>query len=291
MNGLRWLTRPLGHGFVRIGSWLIGGSRENGEQLLSLVDDAAEQDTIEEGERELIHSGFELGETVVREVMVPRTDMATVESTATIAEAVTVFLDRGVSRVPVIGEDADEVVGVLHLRDTLEGESGALAVSRAKPAAFVPESQKADELLRQMQRERFHLAMVVDEYGGIASLVTMEVLIEELVGEIADESDRGIEEVAELGDGRYRVVARFNAEDLGELFGIELDDEEVDSVGGLLAKALGEVPTPGASAVTNGLRLTVDRIERGRVVTVLAERDPALVAAEDARPPMKVRRR
>ncbi len=287
MPGLRSLTRPLGHGLVRAGTWLIGGSRESGEQLLSLVDDAAEQDGIEEEERELIRSVFELGETVVREVMVPRTDMITVDSAATIGDAVRTFLDHGVSRIPVIGEDADEVVGVLHLRDTLGAEPGTPAVSRAGAPTFVPESQKADELLRQMQRERFHLAMVVDEYGGVAGLVTMEDLIEELVGDIADESDRGVPEVVDVGGGRYRVAARYPAEDLGEVFGIELEDDDVDSVGGLLAKALGEVPAPHASAETNGLRLTVDRIERGRVITVIAQRDVALEAAEAAFPPVE----
>ncbi len=180
-----------------------------------------------------------------------------------------------------------KVVGSLYLRDTIRAAPGTTAAALARPAAFVPESQKADDLLRQMQRERFHLAMVVDEYGGIAGLVTMEDLIEELVGEISDESDLGGEEVVDLGDGRYRVVARFNIEDLGELFGIELDDDDIDSAGGLLTKALGELPRLGASVVVEGLRLTVDRMERRRVMTVIAERDESLVAAEDAFPPVR----
>jgi len=274
-----------------MGTWLIGGSRESGEQLLSLVDEAAEQDTIEDDERELIRSVFEFGETVVRELMIPRTDMITIESTATIAEAHAEFLRRGVSRMPVIGADADEVVGILHLRDTVGAEPGETAAARARPAEFVPESAKADALLRRMQVERFHLAMVVDEYGGIAGLVTLEDLIEELIGDISDESDRMPDELVDLGDGRYRVAARFNIEDLGELFGIELEDDDVDSVGGLLAKALGELPRPGATVVANGLRLTVDRMERRRVMTVIAERDEALAAAEDAFPPLKRARR
>ncbi|OJX63882.1 MAG: hypothetical protein BGO95_06760 [Micrococcales bacterium 73-13] len=285
MGALQAIARPVGHFFVRVGTWLLAGDRESGEQLLSIVDEAAELDTIEEDERELIRSVFEFGETVVRELMVPRTDMATVEATATIGEAVAAFLRRGVSRMPVIGEDADEVVGILHLRDTVGADPADAVTARARAAAFVPESQKADELLRQMQRERFHLAMVVDEYGGIAGLVTMEDLIEELVGEISDESDVDPSQVEELGPGRYRVAARFNVEDLGELFGIELADDDVDSAGGLLTKALGELPRYGASVVVAGLRLTADRIERRRVMTVVAERDEALVAAEDAFPP------
>jgi len=287
VGALQAITRPIGHFFVRVGTWLLaGGDRESGEQLLSLVDEAAELETIEDDEREFIRSVFEFGETVVRELMVPRTDMATVGSTATIAEATARFLRKGVSRMPVIGEDADEVVGILHLRDTVGAEPGENVLRRVREAVFVPESQKADELLKQMQRDRFHLAMVVDEYGGIAGLVTMEDLIEELVGEISDESDLAVQDVEDLGDGRVRVSARHNIEDLGELFGIELADDDVDSVGGLLTKALGELPRRGATVVVAGLRLTVDRFERRRVMTVIAERDETLVAAEDAFPPI-----
>lgn len=291
MGALQAITRPVGHFFVRVGTWLLAGDRESGEQLLSLVDEAAELDTIEEDERAIIRSVFELGETVVREVMVPRTDMATVDATATIEEAVATFLRRGVSRMPVIGEDADEVVGIVHLRDTVRADPAARVTTRASTPVFVPESQMADDLLRQMQRERFHLAMVVDEYGGIAGLVTMEDLIEELVGEISDESDLASDDIDELGDGRYRVPARYNIEDLGDLFGIELADDDVDSAGGLLTKALGELPRLGASVVIAGLRLTVDRVERRRVKTVIAERAEALAAAEDAFPPIRANAR
>lgn len=287
MGALQAVTRPLGHFFARVGTWLLAGDRESGEQLLSLVDEAAELDTIEDDERAFIRSVFEFGETVVRELMVPRTDMATIEATATIEEVVATFLARRVSRLPVIGEDADEVVGIVHLRDTLGADPGQNVMSRASRPVFVPESQMADDLLRQMQRDRFHLAMVVDEYGGIAGLVTMEDLIEELVGEITDESDVGGQDVEDLGEGRYRVLARYNIEDLGEIFGIELADDDVDSIGGLLTKALGELPRHGATVEIAGLRLTVDRIERRRVRTVIAERAESLVAAEDAFPPVR----
>lgn len=289
MGALQAVTRPIGHFFVRVGTWLLAGDRESGEQLLSLVDEAVELDTIEDDERAIIRSVFELGETVVRELMVPRTDMATVEATATIQDAVAIFLRRRVSRMPVIGEDADEVVGILHLRDTVGADPQQNVMSRASRPVFVPESQMADDLLRQMQRERFHLAMVVDEYGGIAGLVTMEDLIEELVGEISDESDLAGDDIEDLGDGRYRVLARHNIEDLGELFGIELADDDVDSAGGLLTKALGELPRHGTSVVIAGLRLTVDRIERRRVRTIIAERAESLAAAEDAFPPLRGR--
>lgn len=266
---------------------MLAGDRESGEQLMSLVDEAAELDTIADEERAIIRSVFELGETVVRELMVPRTDMATVDATATIEEAVATFLRHGVSRTPIIGEDADEVVGILHLRDTVGTDQRQNVTLRARKPVFVPESQMADDLLKQMQRERFHLAMVVDEYGGIAGLVTMEDLIEELVGEISDESDRGGDDIEELGDGRYRIAARYNIEDFGELFGIELADADVDSVGGLLTKALGELPRHGATVVIAGLQLTVDRIERRRVKTLIAQRAESLAAAEDAFPPIR----
>lgn len=287
MGAFQAITRPLGHFFARVGTWLLAGDRESGEQLLSLVDEAVELDTIEEDERAIIRSVFELGETVVRELMVPRTDMVTIDSDATISSAIETFLRHRVSRLPVIGEDADEVVGVLHLRDTLGADPAQNVMTRAGTAVFVPESQMADDLLRQMQRDRFHLAMVVDEYGGIAGLVTMEDLIEELVGEISDESDVEAQDVEDLGDGRYRVRSRYNIEDLGELFGIELADDDVDSAGGLLTKALGELPRHGASVEIAGLRLTVERIERRRVKTVIAERVDSLIAAEDAFPPLR----
>jgi CBS domain containing-hemolysin-like protein len=174
----------------------------------------------------------------------------------------------------VTGEDADDVVGVIHARDTLGIAPDTPVLERARPAAFVPESQKADELLRQMQRERFHLALVVDEYGGIAGLVTMEDVIEELVGDISDESDRDAADVVDLGDGRLRVAARLSLSDLGERFGLDLADDEVDSVGGLLTKALGELPRPGSTAIVAGLRLTADRLERRRLTTILVEPAP-----------------
>ncbi|HWL61065.1 MAG TPA: hemolysin family protein [Microbacteriaceae bacterium] len=283
-RGWQRITDPIGRLLLRLGATLRMGSREQGVQLVSVVDEAAEQEVLEDETQELIHSVFEFGETVVREVMVPRTDMITIEGEADVEAAADRFIASGVSRMPVVGEDSDDILGVLHLRDILRVEQRT-ALELARPAAFVPESQKADELLRQMQRERFHLALVVDEYGGIAGLVTMEDLIEELVGEISDEHDRDAPELVELPDGRVRVAARYNIEDLGEHFGLELEDDEVDSIGGLLAKALGRVPIPGAQASVSGLVLTAERVEGKRLKTVLVERDEALVAAEAAFPP------
>ena len=252
------------------------------EQLLTLIDDAAEHDVLEEGDAELIHSVFEFGDRLVREVMVPRTDMVTVDSDATVAGAMSVFLGRGVSRIPVVGEGPDDVTGVLYLRDVArlvyerpsEADASAAATLQ-RPAVFVPESKAADALLRQMQTEKNHLALVVDEYGGIAGLVTMEDLIEELVGEIDDEYDKAAPLVEPLAEGgAYRVSARLSTDELGELFDLELDDEDVDSVGGLLTKALDRLPEPGDEAEVAGLVLTAERTQgrRGRLATVVVRR-------------------
>lgn len=284
----RVLLGPIAGALVAIGDRVTPGrprtvSFSSEEQLLSMVDEATAQDVLEEDDRELIHSIFEFNDTVVREIMIPRTDMVVIDSGEGIAAAMEMFLSKGVSRIPVIGEDIDQVLGVLYLRDiarlTFEKPLDAEAmtvVSVARPALFVPESKKVDELLRQMQLESNHLAMIVDEYGGIAGLVSLEDIIEELVGDISDEYDREVVVVADLGDGRFRVSARLPIDELGELFGMELDDDDVDSVGGLLTKALGRLATTGAVARTAGLVLTAERTEgRGRKLrTVIVERDP-----------------
>jgi CBS domain containing-hemolysin-like protein len=215
----------------------------------------------------------------------------TIEGEAGILEALALFFGKGVSRIPVIGEDVDEVLGVLYLRDVARlsheqplGFDTITVAEIARPALFVPESQKADDLLRQMQLESNHLAMVVDEYGGIAGLVSLEDLMEELVGDISDEYDRTLEEIKDLGDGRYRVAARLAVDELGEIFGLDLDDDDVDSVGGLLTKGLDRLPTPGDTTTVSGLILTADRIEgrRKRLSTVIVERDEALMSVQDA---------
>ena len=223
--------------------------------------------------------------------MLPRTDMITIDDDETMGAAMGLFLSKGVSRMPVLGGNIDEVLGIIYLRDvsrvvyeqTLDAET-LTAAELARPALFVPESQKADSLLRQMQLESNHLAMVVDEYGGIAGLVTLEDLIEELVGDISDEYDNDVAEVEDLGNGRYRVSARLAIDELGDLFGLELEDDEVDSVGGLITKVLGKLPTAGSSAEFSGLVLTADRTEgrRKRLSTVLVERDQALIDALEA---------
>ncbi|MEO6309651.1 MAG: hemolysin family protein, partial [Leifsonia sp.] len=295
-HSLRFVLGPIANALVALGNRVTPGRAAlttftSEDQLLSMVDEATEQDVLEEDDRELIHSIFEFNDTVVREVMVPRTDMVTIDASATIGAAMGLFLSKGNSRVPVLAGEVDDVVGILYLRDVAKLvyerpiNADSLTVGElARPAQFVPESKKADALLRQMQAESNHLAMVVDEYGGIAGLVTLEDLIEELVGDISDEYDRDVVEVEDLGEGRFRVNARLPVDELGELFDLDLDDDDVDSVGGLLAKMLGRLPEAGSVATTSGLILTAERTEgrRKRISTILVQRDQALIDAQTA---------
>ncbi len=289
VSGLRRVLGPVAVVLVRLGDRITPGAPRSGaitneEQLLSIVDQAVELDVLEADDREFIHSIFELGDTVAREVMVPRTDMATVEAQATLASAASVCFDRGVSRVPVEGEDADDIVGVLYLRDAAKAmlddpdASERPASALMRPAVFVPESIKVDDLMRQMQRQKVHLVLVVDEHGGIAGLATLEDVIEEVVGDISDEHDRADEQVESLSEGVFRVNARVPIDELGDLFGVELEDEDVDTVGGLLSKAVGRLPVAGDGATVEGVHLVAERVE-GRpkqLVTVLARADDSL---------------
>lgn len=260
------------------------GRLRDEQQLLSVVDQAAEQDLLEDDDRDYIHSIVEFGDTLVREVMVPRTDMVTVDSDESVREALELMLNSRHSRVPVIGGDADDVLGVAYLRDASafvlrrSDEADDSSVTRImKPAMFVPEVQRADRLLRLMQQESNHLALVVDEYGGISGLVTLEDLIEELLGDISDEHDRETSEIVHEGNDVYLVSARLSVEELGELFGVELEDEDVDTVGGLFAKWLGRLPEEGDFVQNEGVGLEAVETERRRkrLITARARRvDP-----------------
>ena len=287
---LVWLTRVLGpvaRLLVAIGNAVTPGKGfrdgpfASEAELRDLVDRAGEDALIEAEEREMIHSVFELGDTIVREVMVPRTEMVVIERTKTLRQAMSLFLRSGFSRIPVVGEGPDDVLGVLYLKDVIRRVHADAAAERGltvdqvmRPATFVPESKPVDDLLREMQQEQSHVAVVVDEYGGTAGLVTIEDVLEEIVGEIADEYDREAPEVERLEDGSLRVRSSLHVDELGDEFGLELDDEDVDTVGGLLAKALGRVPIPGATAVVEGLELTAERAEgrRHRISTILVRR-------------------
>ncbi|MGJ9402031.1 hemolysin family protein [Arthrobacter sp. KK5.5] len=280
---LRVILGPIPGWLVRVGSAIAPGTpvREDAffteEQFRDMVDRANEADMIEDVEADFIHSVFELGDTRVRSVMVPRTDMVTVDVGTSLHSAMTLFLRSGCSRIPVIRESADQIVGIVYLKDVAarlhtNQADGRPVEAVCRDVRYVPESKSVAELLQELQRESTHVAIVIDEYGGTAGLVTLEDLIEEIVGEIDDEYDTTRTESEDVGDGVFRVSARMSIDDLGELFDRELDDEEVDTVGGLLAKTLGRVPIVGSEVGVFGIRLHAERLEgrRNRIGYVLA---------------------
>jgi CBS domain containing-hemolysin-like protein len=251
------------------------------EDLRGLVDLLEERQIIEPGERAMIHSVFELGDTIVREVMVPRTDMVFVERSKSLRQGLSLGLRSGFSRIPVIGKNLDDVIGIAYLKDIMtrihehpEGETTETVETIMRPATFAPDSKPVDDLLREMQARHVHLAIVIDEYGGTAGLVTIEDILEEIVGEIADEYDRERPPVEWLEDGVARVSARLPVEELEELFDVGIDAEDVETVGGLLAHQLGKVPIAGSEATVAGLRLTAENLtgRRNRIGTVRVQR-------------------
>lgn len=256
------------------------GPFDSEAELRDLVDMAEEALLIEAGERQMIHSVFELGDTVVREVMVPRTDMVTMDHDKTLRQAMSVFLRSGFSRIPVLGDGPDDVLGLLYFKDVArrvygDAKSAKLPVHhQMRPARYVPESKPIDDLLREMQRDQNHFAIVIDEYGGTAGLVTIEDILEEIVGEIDDEYDHEAPGVEELEDGSTRVPATMHVDDLAELFEVTLEEDEVDTVGGLLGKTIGLVPIPGSRGEVAGLSLTAERMagRRHRIDTVIVRR-------------------
>ncbi len=234
-------------------------------ELRELVDLAEASQVIESGERQMIHSVFELGDTIVREVMVPRTDVVFIERHKTLRQAMSLALRSGFSRIPVIGENLDDIIGVAYLKDVTkrvfdkhEAETTERIESVLRPVMYVPDSKPVDELLREMQAERKHVAVVVDEYGGTAGLVTIEDVLEEIVGEITDEYDQAHVEVERLSSGAVRVSSRLLVDDVGEVCGVPIEDDDVDTVGGLMAKHLGRVPIAGSVVEAHGLRFEAE---------------------------------
>jgi CBS domain containing-hemolysin-like protein len=286
----RWLGRvlgPLSQMLILLGNALTPGRgyREGPfatqVELREIVDLAEKRGVVEHDERDMIHSVFSLGSTIVREVMVPRTDVVWIERTKSVRQALALALRSGFSRIPVVGENVDDIVGVVYLKDLVRRTQGNGDAERnlrvgdvMRAAEFVPESKPVDELLREMQARRIHMAIVIDEYGGTAGLVTIEDVLEEIVGEITDEYDVERPPVEHLEGGGVRVTARLPVEDLGELFGVTLPTDGVETVGGLLAQALGRVPIPGATAVVEGLELVAESVggRRNRIDTVLVHR-------------------
>ncbi len=303
------LSAPVVSAIVRfppihfISSLLIGlanliiGRPEEGEgairpsyitdsELKAMADVAHEEHVIEHEERTFIHSVIDFGDTVVREVMVPRPDMVTVEADTSVTTALEAALAAGYSRIPVHEQQVDDIVGIAYTKDLVRaervGKGGQPVSSSSRPPVFIPESKEVSSLLRQMQEEKFHMAIVVDEYGGTAGLVTLEDLIEELVGEIVDEFDVEGPSVEREKDGALVVSALYAVDDADELLGAELPHGPWDTVGGLMLDLVGRVPDNGDSVEVDGFRLTaldvrgrrIGRVRIERTGPAASERDP-----------------
>jgi putative hemolysin len=275
---LRLLSRVF-IGFANVvlpGKGMRSGPFTTEADILTMADVAAEEDTIETEERELIHSIFEFGDTVVREVMLPRTDMVAVEAEATVDEAIATAIEAGKSRLPAYDDTHDDIVGLVFLKDLVArsaaGHGAEPVRASLRHAHFVPESKRVAELLREMQTEKFHMAIVVDEYGGTAGLVTMEDLLEEIVGEITDEYDLPEPAVERLAGGELRVPGRTPIDEVNELLDVELPQEEWDTVGGLVFNTLGHVPIEGECLRADGLEFCAERVQGRRIVSVIITR-------------------
>jgi CBS domain containing-hemolysin-like protein len=302
-NPLASLLILLGNA-ITPGRGLREGPFASEVELRELVDMAEQRGVVEHEERQMIQSVFELGNTIAREVMVPRTEIVFIEQGKTVRQGLALALRSGFSRIPVAAENLDDVVGVVYLKDLArraqdqERARTTTIEEVMRSVTYVPESKPVDELLREMQAARSHIAIVIDEYGGTAGLVTIEDILEEIVGEITDEYDVERAPIERIDDDTARVTARLAVEDLGELFGVELPDrDDVETVGGLLAEALGRVPIPGAQAVVHGLELTAEDVggRRNRIDTVLVRRlhedDQVDDADHDRNPEAPVRER
>ena len=285
---LRWATR----GLIGLSNVLLPGKgRREGpsvseEELLALAGTAAEQDVIELEERALIESIIEFGDTIAREVMVPRTDMVTLGADFQIDAAIEVAILQGYSRLPAYGEGIDDIVGIVYAKDLMRAErddAGSETVSTVlRPAVYVPETKKVPDLLRQMQDERFHIAIVIDEYGGTAGMVTLEDLIEELVGEIRDEFDVEEPMVEPLPNGGVRVNARMPIDEVNDLLRLDVPEGDWDTIGGFLYSQLGRVPAEGETVEFDGHELRAEKVQARRIgrvrITPLA---PGGAASED----------
>jgi CBS domain containing-hemolysin-like protein len=261
--------------------------------LRKLVDQAGERSIIAESQREMIQSVLDLGETLVRELMVPRTDIVWIEGNRTLRQGLSLALRSGFTRIPVIDENLDDIIGIAYVKDLArrvhehhDSEQSETVSEHLRAATFVPENKTAADLLKEMQRDQIHMAIVIDEYGGTAGLITIEDILEEIVGEIADEYDDESEEIEWLSADKARLSARLNIDDFAQAFDVELEEsdrEDVDSVGGLLAKQLGRVPIPGSEITIGDWNLVAERPvgRRHRIATVLATRaEPTLETVE-----------
>ncbi|HZJ27149.1 MAG TPA: hemolysin family protein [Acidimicrobiia bacterium] len=294
---LRFISRSL-IGLANVvlpGKGLREGPFVSEEEIRTMADVAADEDAIEGDERRLIHSIFEFGDTVVREVMQPRPDMVAIEADETIECALERGIERGISRLPVYEATLDDVLGIAFLKDLFKraraGEGHEAVRCAVAHAVVVPEQKRVAELLREMQRDKFHMAIVVDEYGGVAGLVTLEDLLEEIVGEIVDETDVEAPHVEALAGGALRVAGRTSIDEVNEALGLELPDDEWDTVGGLVFNLLGKVPANGETVRFEGLEFRADGVQGHRIVSVTITPSPnGAEPAEVASPPPDRRR-
>lgn len=260
------------------GKGLKQGPFTSERDIRSMAEVGHAEGTIEEREKDMIHSIFDFGNTVVRQVMVPRPDVVAVEVSAPLRAAVEAALANGVSRLPVYRDDLDHVEGVLHIRDALkalhEGRGETPLRDVARPPHFVPDSNKVADVLRDMQRQKFHLALVIDEYGSVSGLVTLEDLLEELVGEIAEDHEREVRDIEPLGEGRYRLDASLSVHELNEVLNTNLPRDRWNTVGGLMFGLLGAIPAEGQAVTLQGFRFVAEKVQGRRVTTILVTREP-----------------
>jgi putative hemolysin len=277
---LAWPTRLLitVANVLLPGKGLRQGPFVSEAELRAMAEAGHEEGAIEEEEKDLIHSIFEFGDTIVREVMVPRPDIVAVEADKTLRDVQALVLRRGFSRIPVFRDDLDNMDGIVFAKDVLkalyQGQADMPLTDILRPAHFVPESKKVADLLREMQQEKFHIALVTDEYGSVSGLVTLEDLLEELVGEITDEYDREEPPVVDLGNGAYRVDGRLGIDEVNELLDAELPDEEWDTVGGLMLGLLGSIPNQGEEVAFQNLVFKAEKVNGRRIAQVLITRKP-----------------
>jgi CBS domain containing-hemolysin-like protein len=255
------------------------------EEIRSMAVVGHEEGSIEEEEKELIHSIFEFGDTIVREVMVPRPDIIAIEHDKTLRDVQALVLEHGLSRIPVYREDLDHAIGIVFAKDVLkalhQGHADMPLAEIVRPETYVPETKKAADLLREMQRDKFHMALVTDEYGSVTGLVSLEDLLEELVGEITDEYDREEPEIVEVEGGVFRVSGKASIDDVNEILGAQLPDEEWDTVAGLVLDLFGRIPREGEEITFEGLRFRADEVLGRRIATVLITRvEPVAVDAD-----------
>jgi CBS domain containing-hemolysin-like protein len=267
------------------GKGLKKGPFVSEEELLAFADVALEEEVIEHSERQLIESVIDFGDTVAREVMIPRLDMVTVPKSMTAHDAVDVAITHGFSRLPVVGDTVDDLVGIVYAKDLMraerEGRSREPVATITRPAHFIPETKPVSELMREMQKGKFHMAMLVDEYGGIAGLATLEDLIEELIGDIVDEYDTESAKIEELPDGSYRINGSVPIDELNDLLGSDIPHDDWDTVGGFVLGKLGRVPETAESVDHMQWKFTVEEVDGRRIAHVKVTEDPEWEPSED----------